>query len=236
MKVKLIASTTIDLRDTPWEEEAQSSPYADPDPDILAEFAGRACYQSWDRPNPATATNQTYLAHILEVDHGSVLEHASATFYVTGVSRSLTHELIRHRAGMAYSELSQRFVDVQNARMIMPPAITHEVTKAQLRAGWDAPALLSHINAAWDTAREAYDVIAQRLTSRGLTRKQAREAARAVMPSATETKIVVTGNMRAWRHVCKMRGSEHADAEIRQFAHEVLRQLKEIAPNTFQDM
>jgi thymidylate synthase (FAD) len=119
MKVKLIASTTIDLRDTPWEEEAQSSPYADPDPDILAEFAGRACYQSWDRPNPATATNQTYLAHILEVDHGSVLEHASATFYVTGVSRSLTHELIRHRAGMAYSELSQRFVNMEDAKAVI---------------------------------------------------------------------------------------------------------------------
>jgi thymidylate synthase (FAD) len=85
-------------------------------------------------------------------------------------------------------------------------------------------------------AREAYDVIAQRLDGQGFTRKQIREAARAVMPNATETKIVVTGNMRAWRHVCKMRGSEHADAEIRQFAHEVLRQLKEIAPNIFQDM
>jgi thymidylate synthase (FAD) len=200
------------------------------DSDVLAEFAGRACYQSWDRPNPATATNQTYLAHILEVDHGSVLEHASATFYVTGVSRSLTHELIRHRAGMAYSELSQRFVNMEDAKAVIPPAI-EDLDHGQ--AGlWGAKAIGELMN----QAAAGYSNLVQMLDGQGFTRKQIREAARAVMPNATETKIVVTGNMRAWRHVCKMRGSEHADAEIRQFAHEVLRQLKEIAPNTFQDM
>ena len=74
----------------PWATDADGG-------QALAEFAGRACYQSWNKPNPATATNAGYLRHILEVGHLSVLEHGTATFYLTGVSRSLTHELIRHR-------------------------------------------------------------------------------------------------------------------------------------------
>jgi thymidylate synthase (FAD) len=235
MKVQLVAYTTVvpELLNgvvVPG-YVADNDPIGTADSDVLAEFAGRACYQSWERPNPATATNQAYLGHILEVGHGSVLEHVSATFYVTGVSRSLTHELIRHRAGMAYSELSQRFVDVADAKAIVPPAI-EELDSRQRNGLWGAKGIGEVMN------RAAADYLncVQMLEGQGFTRKQIREAARAVMPNATETKIVVTGNMRAWRHVIKMRGSEHADAEIRQFAHEVLRQLKEIAPNTFQDM
>lgn len=190
------------------------------DADTLAEFAGRACYQSFHKPNPKTADNAAYLANILAQQHESVLEHASATFYVTGVSRALTHELIRHRH-LSYSELSQRFVNVEDADMVYPPAV--EFAEA------DAIADVR------DLSRQAYSVIVKNLTERGLTRKQAREAARAVMPNATETRIVVTGNMRAWRDVLRKRYSVHADAEIREFATEVLRQLKQLAPGTFQD-
>ncbi|MER7167245.1 FAD-dependent thymidylate synthase, partial [Micromonospora sp. NPDC000207] len=85
----------------------------------LAEAAGRACYQSWKKPNPATATNAGYLAHILEIGHLSVLEHGSVTFYFTGVSRSFTHELIRHRH-FSYSQLSQRYVPERDAAMVEP--------------------------------------------------------------------------------------------------------------------
>jgi thymidylate synthase (FAD) len=237
MKVKLIAHTSlVGLDGTGWIDEDQSSVYQNSDADILGEFAGRACYGSWDRPNPATATNQTYLAHILEVDHGSVLEHASATFYVTGVSRSLTHELIRHRAGMAYSELSQRFVDLTNTNFVTPPAIVDFAEVRKHQAGYEVQAMQSHLQSVSETAQDSYTAIVERLEARGLTRKQAREAARCVMPNATETRIVVTGNMRAWRHIIKMRTSALADAEIREFATEALRQLKIVAPSTFQDM
>src|SRR5262245_62842939 len=88
--------------DVDWSTDADGG-------EALAEFAGRACYQSWSKPNPATATNATYLAHILEVGHLSVLEHGTATFYLTGVSRSLSHEFVRHRH-FSYSQLSQRYV------------------------------------------------------------------------------------------------------------------------------
>src|SRR5690606_4189981 len=90
-------------------------------PDALAEFAGRACYQSFHKPNPKTAANHDYLRNILDQGHYSVLEHASATFYVTGVSRAFTHELVRHRH-LSFSELSQRFVNVEDVELVEPPA------------------------------------------------------------------------------------------------------------------
>src|SRR5215211_8692011 len=116
MQVRLIAWTHFDVPDdVPWEADADGG-------QALAEFAGRACYQSWGKPNPATATNAGYLRHILEVGHLSVLEHGTVSFYLTGVSRSLTHELIRHRH-FSYSQLSQRYVPERNAAMVEPGVI-----------------------------------------------------------------------------------------------------------------
>src|SRR5262249_12043524 len=103
LRAQLIAKTEFfPPEDVPWSTDADGG-------QALAEFAGRACYQSWRKPNPSTATNAGYLRHILEVGHMSVLEHGSVSFYITGISRSLTHELIRHRH-FSYSQLSQRSV------------------------------------------------------------------------------------------------------------------------------
>lgn len=198
--------------------------------EALAEFAGRACYQSWGKPNPATATNAGYLAHILDVGHLSVLEHGTATFYLTGVSRSLTHELVRHRH-FSYSQLSQRFVDGASAERVVPPLFAGDQ--------WAEDVLAESARAdAW--AYEALTARAEKLLADAdLTptarRKQARQAARAVLPNATETRIVVTGNYRAWRHFVAMRAAEAADVEIRAAAIAVLRELQKIAPNVFAD-
>ena len=73
--------------------------------------------------NPANRTTRDYLENIKKQGHGSVLEHANYSVLVEGVSRSLTHELVRHRAGWAYSQLSQRYVDESVADFVMPPAI-----------------------------------------------------------------------------------------------------------------
>jgi thymidylate synthase (FAD) len=197
--------------------------------EALAEFAGRACYQAWSKPNPATATNAGYLRHILEVGHLSVIEHASATFYITGISRSLTHELIRHRH-FSYSQLSQRYVPERDAAVVEPAVIA------------DDPALHKVFVAATEASLVAYNELLTGLEERfsdvgnaTLRRKQARQAARAVLPNATETRIVVTGNYRAWRHFVAMRATEHADVEIRELAVECLRQLQAVAPNVFND-
>lgn len=133
----------------------------------------------------------------------------------------MTHELIRHRH-LSFSQLSQRFVDETLAEFVMPPALDNDEDRH-----W-----LSEVHIALET----YHAIAKRLQDKGLTRKQAREAARAVLPNATETRIVVTGNMRAWREFIAKRNTPAADAEIRELAREIQRQLTELAPNTFQDM
>ena len=182
----------------------------------LAEFAGRACYQSWRKPNPVTATNAGYLRHILEVGHLSVLEHGTVSFYLTGVSRSLTHELIRHRH-FSYSQLSQRYVPERTAAMVEPDVIA------------DDPDLHQRFHAAAQASQQAYNYLLAGLE------EQARQAARSVLPNATETRIVVTGNYRAWRHFIAMRATEHADVEIRELAVECLRQLHKAAPNAFGD-
>src|ERR1041385_4702699 len=97
----------------------------------LVETAGRVCYMSFAKPRPGG--NQAYIGHSLEVGHGSVLEHAVWNLLITGVSRSLTHELIRHRAGFGYSQLSQRYVDEGDARYVVPPL--YQENEA-LRAKW----------------------------------------------------------------------------------------------------
>jgi thymidylate synthase (FAD) len=223
LQVHVIAYTHFDPPDdVPWDTDADGG-------QALAEFAGRACYQSWKKPNPATATNAGYLRHILEVGHLSVLEHGVVTMYLTGVSRSLTHELIRHRH-FSYSQLSQRYVPEQDAAMVEPEAIASD------------PELHEKFVAATDAALSAYTELLEGLQKRfasvsnaTLRRKQARQAARSVLPNATETKIVVTGNYRAWRHFVAMRASEHADVEIRDCAIACLRELQRVAPNVFAD-
>ncbi len=208
--------------DVPWETDADGG-------EALAEFAGRACYQSWKKPNPATATNAGYLRHILEVGHLSVLEHGSVSFYITGVSRSLTHELVRHRH-FSYSQLSQRYVPERDAAMVEPAVIAAD------------PELHAKFVAAAEASVAAYADLLSGLEERfagvesvTARRKQARQAARAVLPNATETRIIVTGNYRAWRHFIAMRAAEAADVEIRSLAIECLRQLQKIASNVFAD-
>lgn len=192
----------------------------------LAEFAGRACYESWDKPNPATATNAGYLAHILRVGHLSVVEHATATMYITGVSRSLTHELIRHRH-FSYSQLSQRYVNATPGAVVEPAIIA------------DDPELHILFTDAVRGADEAYAALVagldKRLAGQPGSRKAVRQAARAVLPNATETRIVVTGNFRAWRHFIAVRAAAAADVEIREIAVDILTVLQRHAPNVFGD-
>ncbi|MFM1725779.1 MULTISPECIES: FAD-dependent thymidylate synthase [Rhodococcus] len=223
LKVQLVAKTEFfPPADIPWETDADGG-------EALAEFAGRACYQSWSKPNPRTATNAGYLRHLLEVGHLSVLEHGSVSFYISGISRSCTHELIRHRH-FSYSQLSQRFVRENDANVVIPPAIAGDERLEALFAK------------ATQASRGAYAELLEALEEKladepngPVRNKQARQAARSVLPNATETRVVVSGNYRAWRHFVEMRATEHADVEIRQVAVECLRQLQAAAPNVFGD-
>lgn len=202
------------------------------DADHLAEVSGRQCYEAWQRGRRATATNGGYLANILDHEHESVLEHSSATFRLLGVGRSLLAQLTRHRH-LSYSVLSQRYVDESHAKFIDPPGLfadQPEQWTPRVAAAWrDAHSL--HAN-----ALEVYAELNDAMAEAGVPRKLARQRARSVLPEGTETKIIVSGNLRAWRWVIRKRYHVDADEEIRELAGHLLSHLRILAPASVQDM
>jgi thymidylate synthase (FAD) len=224
MKVDILAHTTM-REDVMREAYAYDAFNGDDDvrySDALGEAAGRLCYKSFRRPNSATASNDGYMLNILRQGHYSVLEHSSVSFLVRGVSRALLAELSRHRH-LSFSVVSQRYVSYSVTEPVIPPAAV------------GTPAETAIANA-YTYALNRYELLVEDLTARGLKRKQAREAARSVLPNAAPVDMVVTGNLRAWRDVLGKRWHVAADAEIQEFAGLVLGHLRSIAPNSFQDV
>jgi thymidylate synthase (FAD) len=194
----------------------------------LAEFAGRICYMS--QRNPANRTTAEYLENIKKQGHGSVLEHAVYVLLIEGISRSCSHELVRHRAGFGYSQRSPRYVDESHAAFVVPPAVQGD---ERLEAEWRA-----QVAAAQDAYVRAVDGLMERfgwVEDKVHRRKMAREAARSVLPNATEVKIVVSGNARAWRTMLELRTGEGAELEIRRLAVACLRALQSTAAAFFSD-
>jgi thymidylate synthase (FAD) len=227
-----------------WESDSEVAA------EVLTETAGRTCYMSFAKPRPGG--NAAYLAHIKESGHGSVLEGAVWNLVFTGVSRSLTHELIRHRAGTGFSQLSQRFVDESVAEYVEPDIIAED---PELHSRWVAAIGYAH-GFYVDLAAMLYRKQLSRRFGPGMTvnthsvaemeshlnieaktecRKAARQAARSVLPNATETKIFVTANARALRHMIEQRGSRHAEPEIRKLANKLLDLLQTESANLFGD-
>ena len=198
------------------------------DGERLAEYAGRLC--SMSQRNPAGRSTREYLENIKAQGHGGLLEHASYSLLLEGVSRSLTHELVRHRAGFAYSQLSPRYVDEDDTRFVMPPAI---IGDDALEAAWttQVTSALASYAALVDGLMTRYRWVDDQV----MRRKMAREAASGVLPDSIETRIVVTGNARAWRALLELRASESAELEIRRMAIAVLRVLRVEAPAFFSD-
>jgi thymidylate synthase (FAD) len=198
------------------------------DGEKLAEFAGRLCYMS--QANPAGRSTAEYLENIKRQGHGSVLEHSVYVLLIEGISRSCSHELVRHRAGFGYSQLSQRYVDESHAAFVVPPAMLGDQA---LEAAWRTQvtaAQEAYVRAVEDLMRR-YEWVSDKVHRR----KMAREAARSLLPNATETKIVVSANVRAWRTMLELRCGEGAEQEIRRMAVAVLRALSAEAPRLFSD-
>jgi thymidylate synthase (FAD) len=198
----------------------------------LAEMAGRICYMSYGAKQ-GRKSNSDYLGNIIESGHGSVLEHAVWNFIFAGVSRTLTHELVRHRAGWGYSQLSQRYVDESTADFVEPDVIADDPVAHRM---W-----METVEQCHEAYKRLVDRLATRVEethpelSRTSKRKIARQAARSVLPNATETKIFVTANGRALRHFIELRGGPGAEPEIRKLAVGMLRIMQVEAPNMFSD-
>ena len=192
--------------------------------EMLAELGGRLCYMSFGK---GRKTNAQYLANIIAQQHFSVLEHANYSFIFTGVSRSLTHELVRHRH-FSFSQLSQRYVDHSDSKTVMPAELEGTSLGAMLNSfALESRRLYHH------AMEELHETVETTTTTET---KRMRGMARAFLLESTETKIMVTGNARTWREFIEKRDSPHADREIRDLASAVLSVLSKEAPHMFGDL
>ena len=217
-QVKLLAHTVIDADAIAelMDIQPQST-----DAETLVTFAGRSCYESWHRPRPETYHDKDYIDRTIFVqNHGSILEHATATLYFTGVSRAFLTELTRHRH-LSFSVRSQRFVDEGQASVVIPPAMK------------DLRHTKNTLLEKFEDQLHTYRWLVQQNLDNGYNRKESREAARAVLPSMVETKMVVTGNLRAWLQVIERRTAPDADAELQEVMGMARDVLKPLAPSIF---
>ena len=196
----------------------------------IIEVSARLCYMSFGRGRRDIAD---FIHNLLRSKDGSVFEHVNYGFVFTGVSRSLTHELVRHRAGFTASGRSG--TSTRPRGRVLPPALRGEGDVDEARRVFaDAMEAASESYTALVEGLEAV-LPRERFDSATDRRKAIRQAARSVLPNATETKIFVTGNVRAWRHFIEMRATPYADWEIRALALQVLDLLQREAPVMFGD-
>lgn len=196
-----------------------------PNPENLIASSGRLCYSSMDIEGLfdkyTDEQNERMINDLVVISHESPLEHISFTFGVEGVSRALTHQLVRHRIGSSYSQQSQRYVKLDQFEYIIPP----EIEKSSV-AKWI-------FIRAMQEDQDYYELIVEELIKEGKTEKEAIEDARYVFPNACETKIVFTMNARTLLNFFRLRTCNRAQWEIRVLADEMLVQVKEIAPSVF---
>jgi thymidylate synthase (FAD) len=191
----------------------------------LIEFAGRICYMSFG-PRQSDRINREYILNLIKSGHESVLEHVTWTFLLSGVTRAFTHQLVRHRIGFSFSQLSQQYHDESEATFLAPHALEK------------SPEALAIWQEAIEQSHNAYRKILKLLSSpeanADYQRKEfvraTRSAARSVLPNATETKIVVTANGRALRHFLALRGCTEGDHEMRAVSTLVYNLIAKDAP------
>lgn len=190
-----------------------------PNPELVIANAARTCYDSKEKD---LESSRKMIKAIVKSGHESCVEHATATFRLSNVSRVLTHELVRHRL-FSFSQLSQRYVKENEPSYVIPDVLVDDNTTNQKM-------LLARdiFEKAMQSAWDAYSL----LLNYGLKP----EDARFVLPNACTTEIVVSGNFREYRNFLKLRLSPRAQWEIRKAAHIILDKLYEIAPSCFEDL
>lgn len=262
-EVFLVASTEIKEQEIERYLKSIGDPEWRPDPNVsggenLVTFGGKACYRSWEAfdPDKPNATNanvsrvrndpKEYIGNILKSGHGSVLEHANVSFMFKDVSRVFTHELVRHRAGAAYSQESLRFVRLTDLRFWMPDSLTkpEEIFPKEVAEGVitteqceKASALISMTLESCEKAQKGLaDIFGiESMKNFGL-KKKLTSMFRRVAPIGLSTSILCTMNLRTARHIIGMRSHPSAEEEIMTVINRVAEILKEEYPLVFQDM
>jgi len=195
----------------------------------IVEICGRLCYMSFSgNASEIRYPNARYISNLIDRGHESVLEHVSWTFILDDVSRAFTHQLVRHRVGFAYSQLSQQYHEETDAEFIEPAGLS--------------PEALIEWRSSLEMAKQVYrKLVALSRDASGLDMplkeqiRFARSAARGVLPNATKTAIAVTANARALRHFIEVRGAIKGDVEMRLVSAEIYKMLSEEAPTVVSD-
>ncbi len=198
--------------------------------ELLVEFGGRACYRSWEpglNPNvtKVRTDQREYFANILRSAHGSVLEHANYSFVLRNVSRIFTHELVRHRAGSAFSQESLRYVRLTDIGFRVPPAL--EPVRERV---------LSIVEQLEEFQRDAAQELG--IDEEGVpfhVKKEVTSALRRLAPTGLSTDILWTANARTLRHVIEMRTAPGAEEEMRMVFDDIAQVMLAEAPGLFQD-
>jgi thymidylate synthase (FAD) len=190
-----------------------------PDSSQLCKTAGQTCYMSFGPRRTKNENAAAYIERLTSAGHGSVLEHASFSFLLYGISRSVTHELVRHRAGVGFSQISQRYVSGAVLRFVERPEYQEDeelhrlfeerANRAASEYGEMADLLLDRQGGGNSMLSADYKTDA---------RKKVQQTARSLLPHETEAPMVFTGNVRALRHIVEMRADAHAESEIRNLA------------------
>lgn len=223
-----------------WDTDARSAG------EILTEVAGKLCYRSFHEDLNANLTkvrrmdNAGYLDNILKHQHGAVLEHVSDTYVLVGVSRVLTHEMVRHRL-CGFSQESLRFVRLTELQAYFPDVFGDGFLADQF--GAEAPALSNELRrgmrATFEYLEDVQLQLANRLDLDGLRsferKKKLTSAMRRLAPIGLATTLMMTTNARNWRHIIAQRTSRHAEEEIRKVAARIYRDQQRRHPNIYQD-
>lgn len=240
--VRLIASTTVDSEamesyllelGVPRNKVNEFFVSEAQDEELLTAFSGKLCYNSFSpglNPNVTKTRDdkKEYLDNILKVGHGSVLEHASFSFLLTNVSRVLTHEIVRHRAGCAVSQESLRYVRPTELRMWLPSCLESDVYGAA-----HVEYLVREIEKFYKILEDIYGIEDMKDFD---SKKKLTSALRRILPQGMATAMVFTMNLRAARHIIQMRTARSAEEEIRLVFDEIAKILKDRVPLLMQDM
>ncbi len=216
--------------------EYTNDPTPLPDGAQLCKIAGQTCYMSFGPKRSMNAQAKRYFDNLKSSGHGSVFEHANYSLLFYGISRSVTHELIRHRAGFGFSQLSQRYVGGRTLRFVERPEyqdddFLHNQFLQRIERAADEYATLT--KRLLEMQKAGINILSAEAKTDLL--KKVRQSARSVLPNETETVIVVTGNARAWRHFIEERASTHAEVEIRELGLRAFLCLQQADPVLFDD-
>lgn len=199
--------------------------------DEIVEAAGRVCYMAYGETHQKRR-NPDYIRHLIRAGHESVLEHACFSFVLCGVSRAFSHQLVRHRVGWSFSQLSQQYHEETDPTFVEPALLA---TMPELRDKWVAATrasldLYREVLSGLKEGTDATEDLSQTERKRAI-----RTAARSLLPNATPTALFVTANARALRHFLRLRGDIPGDEEMRRVAAVLLELLQLEAPRLFED-